>query len=172
MLREALVFKQMRSFIPVYALKIFNLPSLLLLCLSPSTCYARRRNRLVTIQGPLPYGANNCGGCQPSAQLVAEGICTIPRGQQHCPCHIHRPVDILAMTWRAWALNMGSGVYVSPTSSMHRILRPRAPWPPVLSLWLRGIAPSLAASSTVHVTSTGPRGYFARDMASLGTEHG
>ena len=119
------------SFFTVYFMsKIsINLPSLLLLCLSPSTCYARWRNRLVTIQGPLPYGANNCGGCQPSAQLVAEGNCTIPRG--------HEP-----------------------------------PGRRVPSSWLRGIAPSLAASSTAHVTSTDPCRYFARDMASLGTEHG
>ena len=112
-----------------------NLPSLLLLCLSPSTCYARWRNRLVTIQGPLPYGANNCGGCQPSAQLVAEGNCTIPRGQQHCPCHIHRPCGY---SGRDMASLGTEHRYVSPTSSMHGIPRPRAPWPPSTQLVAEG----------------------------------
>ena len=48
------------------------------------------------------------------------------------------PADILAATWRAWALNIGSGVYVSPTSSMHGIPRPRAPWPPSTQLVTEG----------------------------------
>ena len=108
----------------------FNLPSLLYdspLCLSPSTCSARWRNGLVTIQGPLPHRANNCRDAStgipwPGAPWLQvpgpwlRGI--IPRGQQPCPCHTTSPVDFYFCSW------------------------------------LRGIAPSLAASSPAcHTTS-------------------